>query len=143
MATMAMSARISAYSARPWPSSSSRMISDEISAFSMWGIPPFIEARSECGLRMVWRAAVRVNEERSLPGAFPHARVELGWMCGCRTPKGRRQCRRPSSGCDLRLDGRTDRRQDLRDLAAQEDEGDDRDDRDQGEDERVLRETLA
>ena len=41
------------------------------------------------------------------------------------------------------LDRVTDVAENLRDLAAQEDEGDDRDDRDQGEDQRVLRETLT
>src|SRR5688572_19595174 len=42
-----------------------------------------------------------------------------------------------------RLDRAADRAQDLADLAAQEDEGNDRDDRDEGEDQRVLREALA
>src|SRR5204862_301576 len=41
------------------------------------------------------------------------------------------------------LDGVTDVAQDLADLIAQEDEGNDRDDRDKREDQRVLRETLA
>ena len=54
-------------------------------------------------------------------------------------PKARRfDCRSGSV-----LDARADRVQDPRDLAAQEEEGDDRDDRDEGEDQRVLRETLA
>src|SRR6188508_2260115 len=42
-----------------------------------------------------------------------------------------------------RLDRAADRAQDLADLAAQEDEGDDRDDGDEREDQRVLREALA
>src|SRR3954452_24411941 len=41
------------------------------------------------------------------------------------------------------LDRRADLRQDRADLLAEEDQGDDRDDRDEGEDQRVLRETLA
>ena len=41
------------------------------------------------------------------------------------------------------LDRVADRAQDRADLAAQEDQGDDRDDRDEGEDQRVLGETLA
>src|SRR4051812_2806204 len=41
------------------------------------------------------------------------------------------------------LDRRADVRQDRRDLAAEEDEGDDRDDGDEREDQRVLGETLA
>jgi len=41
------------------------------------------------------------------------------------------------------LDGRADGAQDPADLRAQEDQGDDRHDRDEGEDQRVLRETLA
>ena len=45
IATMAMRARISAYSARPWPSSS-RTISEEMSAFSIGGLPPFLEAHA-------------------------------------------------------------------------------------------------
>src|SRR5688572_21091784 len=42
-----------------------------------------------------------------------------------------------------RLDRRPDRAQDRADLGAQENQGNDRDDRDEGEDQRVLRETLA
>ena len=41
------------------------------------------------------------------------------------------------------LDGAADRAEDLADLAAQEDEGDDRNDGDQGEDQCVLGKTLA
>src|SRR6476469_173305 len=48
-----------------------------------------------------------------------------------------------SRSVSLRLDGVADRAEDLADLAAQEDQGDDRDDRDEGEDQRVLGETLA
>ena len=43
----------------------------------------------------------------------------------------------------MRLDRVADRAQDRADLAAEEDEGDDRDDRDEGEDQRVLGETLT
>ena len=49
----------------------------------------------------------------------------------------------PRSAIGARLDRVADRAQDRADLAAQEDEGDDRDDRDEGEDQRVLGETLA
>src|SRR5437868_1651967 len=42
-----------------------------------------------------------------------------------------------------RLELAADRAELVADLAAQEDEGDDRDDRDEGEDQRVLREALA
>src|SRR3954451_22199269 len=57
---------------------------------------------------------------------------------------GRAPCvgSRPPAGCTS-LDRRADGRQDLGDLAAQEDQGDDRDDRDEREDQRVLGETLA
>src|SRR5438552_3813814 len=41
------------------------------------------------------------------------------------------------------LDRAADRAEDLADLTAQEDQGDDRNDRDEGEDQRVLGETLA
>src|SRR5919206_2694258 len=41
------------------------------------------------------------------------------------------------------LDGVADRAEDLAHLLTQEDQGDDRHDRDEGEDQRVLRETLA
>ena len=41
------------------------------------------------------------------------------------------------------LDGAADRMQDARDLAAEEDEGDDCHDRDERKDQRVLRETLT
>jgi hypothetical protein len=47
------------------------------------------------------------------------------------------------SECRVVLDGRADGAQDLADLRAQEDQGDDRHDRDEGEDQRVLGETLA
>src|SRR6185295_5578289 len=47
------------------------------------------------------------------------------------------------SRCRVVLDGRADGAKDPADLRAQEDQGDDRHDRDEGEDQRVLRETLA
>src|SRR5204862_5756335 len=59
---------------------------------------------------------------------------------GNRQPEGRRSHLILN---DPSLDGIADRAQDLADLAAQEDEGDDRDDGDEREDQRVLGETLA
>src|SRR5206468_5203147 len=56
---------------------------------------------------------------------------------------GARRLRRSTSELGRRSDRRADLRQDRADLGAQEDQRDDRDDRDEGEDQRVLGETLA
>src|ERR1700694_5750052 len=66
----------------------------------------------------------------------------VGWDRAVERQKGPPgQPRRPF--LNVVLDGAADGAQHLADLAAEEDKGDDREDRDQGEDQRVLRESLA
>src|SRR5262245_41889474 len=135
IAMIAMRARISAYSARPWPSSSRLM--DEMRALMScmaWCSPPFPEVSP------------------NVPARGPANLTDGPWSVssnGSALFRRESQDRRDRSpgGLDvsreLELDRVTDVAEDRRDLAAQEDEGDDRDDRDEGEDQRVLRETLA
>src|SRR5712691_8174002 len=75
--------------------------------------------------------------------------VDCGNQSENRARPRTQQDRRPLRAgglCRLRrseLDRATDLAEDRADLVAQEDQGDDRNDRDEGEDQRVLRETLA
>src|SRR4029078_6612014 len=69
----------------------------------------------------------------------------MGW-CVQETPESKRppdDRRSLSLIRGTRLDRAADRAQDRADLAAQEDQGNDRDDGDEGEDQRVFGETLA
>src|SRR3954471_22246915 len=153
IAMIAMRARIRAYSARPWPSSS--RLRDEIRALKndMLGFTSF---RDELlgGKTPEGRATLR-----SSPSGVKRIKCPIPTILasGCRhqepsgsegssvESKSRRD--RSPSGSDVfelrELDRVTDVAQDARDLAAQEDEGDDCDDRDEGEDQRVLCESLA
>src|SRR5215203_1768378 len=136
MATIAMRARISAYSASPWPSSSLRK--DEMRAMScvIVSSPPFFKdlrgasrgrwngtgGRRCCQGMTVFDCVLRRNGDRRRPGTAGSRRRSL---------------------CGRRSDGLADGVEDAADLAPQEDEGDDRDDRDESEDQRVFRESLA
>src|SRR6476469_1610415 len=117
--TMAMSVRIRAYSARPWPLSSLRI--DGISAMNAvrcdigCTVPPSLETPR--------RSRGQVGVMKKTAGAQ--------WAPAVRYPR------------ELELDGLADRVQDAADLAAQEDQSDDRDDRDEREDQGVLGEALA
>ena len=135
IATIAMRARISAYSARPWPSSSWRK--DEIRAMKLRHVVRYL-------------LSVQISDGRGhgRQQATGRSRTVSSTAVGNALHRVTRQDRRPEGPavCHLvssELDRVADRAQDRADLAAQEDEGDDRDDRDQGEDQRVLRETLA
>src|SRR6266436_3824353 len=139
IAMIAMSARISAYSARPWPSSSRR--NDAIRALSL-DIMFTVHLPSE-----------KLPETARGPG---HTTGGI-WRCQgrstdsrCQRVNGRKQqktagqkARRSLICRRFRLDRVAHVAQDRRDLAAQENEGNDRDDGDQGEDQGVLSEALA
>src|SRR5688572_8172212 len=113
IATIAMSARISAYSARPWPSSSRRSVARSELTNAMCGC-----LLNECALGRERRHSrdghpVRPMERKSYRPWEKHRRAR-------RFPDGLHWVQR-------RLDRRADVAQDPADLAAQEDEGDDRD----------------
>src|SRR5689334_16390837 len=133
IATMAMSARISAYSARPWPSSSCEKRA--IRALS-WAIERTSPAES-------WEHAPTAGLPRTLTvprGASNETKVPV---CTTRIGKAAGRAGGPFDGCGVSPYTPLFRSQDARDLGAQEDQGDDRDDGDEREDQRVLGETLA
>src|SRR5258706_5012008 len=77
------------------------------------------------------------------PQEFPHGARDFARSVN---GKGRRRLAAPTARFHRlasMLDRRADRAEDAADRAAQEQEGNDRNDRDEGEDQRVLRETLA
>src|SRR6478752_2299038 len=134
IATIAIRARISAYSARPWPSWSRRK--NEMRA-SMWDMSSWDLLSSGFTDLGPWDAH-STGKPTLLSNVRPPPCDGHEETAGARRPR-----RSYPISSERRLDRRTDLAQDGADLAAQEDEGDDRDDRDQGEDQRVLRETLA
>src|SRR4051812_6980431 len=113
IATIAMRTRMSAYSTRPWPCSLPHRLM-RCRTRSMCGTPFGSETSGLIGWRS--RGDVRTNERRA------------GF--------------RPGALRSTVLDRRADLAQDRADLVAEEDQGNDRDDRDEGEDQRVLGETL-
>src|SRR4051794_12837663 len=124
-----MRARINAYSARPWPSSSRRMS----------------EMRAVMKDMIVWYLlSSKIPPERKSPPRSSGRRPESAPV---RNPSFERRARQwvigTSRPAGSRLDRGANRAEDRADRAAQEEQGDDRHDRDEGEDQRVLRETLA
>src|SRR5215211_4384919 len=81
-----------------------------------------------------WTLSIRQTADVVRHGPAPRKQFDR------RAQRHRRSIYEPGGGS---LDRLADRAQDRLDVAAQENEGDDRDDRDEGEDQRVLRETLA
>src|SRR4026207_79768 len=132
IATMAMRARISAYSARPWPSSSRRIRLMRALKNDMWfgtSFPQNFPTLGEPGANPNGRS-------RTLSTAVPA--VE-----GFESPQGSPGRAAWRSLGSAVLDRRSYGAEDAADRAAQEEQGHDRNDRDEGEDQRVLRETLA
>src|SRR3954451_2997364 len=129
IATIAMRARISAYSARPWPSSSRR--TDAMSALisDMLARPPFPESPRNCaegGGHLTSRRRGVSMRGRQLVDVGGHNQATRNQEAA----GARRRRRRQLLGAS-RLDRRADLRQDRADLLPEEDEGDDRDDRDE------------
>src|SRR5687768_11642787 len=97
-----------------------------------------------CGYLLSVRLSVRGGGRQRYGSGFALSRSSASSRCTCKTTD--RRVRGPAvslaSGA-LLLDRGADVAQDRTHLATQEDEGNDRDDGDEGEDQRVLRETLA
>src|SRR5579862_4579823 len=126
---------MSAYSARPWPRSSR--------GIALQAMGPVLVMSSPGGRRMnddrrPARSAPKYTEPTRIP--TPSA-LNSGPGIG-RSPSTREGLL-SWSGRWSRLDRVADVAQDRADLAAQEEQGNDRDDRDQGQDEGVLGEALA
>src|SRR5439155_1396168 len=139
IAMIAMSARISAYSARPWPSSSRR--NDAIRAFSL-DIMCAVHLPSEKLPETARGPGHSTVGVRPCQGNWTDSRCQrANWSKHSKDRRALGPAVLDSS--TVRLDGIADVAQDRRDLAAEEDEGDDRDDGDEREDQRVLGQTLA
>src|SRR4051812_30875585 len=145
IATIAMSARISAYSARPWPSSSCDM--REMSALTndMKVVPPFLgSSRLGRGEPETYRRSIKVSTRHNPQPVLDRTEAPNRHPNPTRKPEKAAGSAGGLRGVELlSLDRGAHVVKDVRDLAAQEDQGDDRDDGDEREDQRVLRETLA
>src|SRR5712691_9065386 len=139
IAMIAMSARISAYSARPWPSSSRR--NDAIRAFSLDIMCP-VHLPSEKLPETARGPGHSTVGVRPCQGNSTESRCQrANWSKHSKDRRAEGPAVFDSS--TVRLDGVADVAEDLGDLAAEEDECDDRDDRDEGEDQGVFSEALA